>query len=66
MRTLYQLIGDGIEELWYFPNELSSTDIIKYYEEWEQQELTDSFEEFMVRAYPEIDCERVFVEEVYV
>lgn len=66
MRTLYQLMGDGIEELWYFPSELEVEDIQNHYSRWEEQELITSFEEYMEFNYPEIDCERVFVEEVYI
>lgn len=65
MRILYQLIGNDIKELWYFPIEVSESDIREAYRNYKQSDY-DSFEDYIDEYNPQLDGERVFVEEVYV
>lgn len=62
-RTLYQLLGEDIEELWYFPTDITEEKIQELYNDYckNWQWLHNSFEEFMKDRYYNIDCERVFV-----
>ena len=62
---LYQLFGEGIEELYWFPIQISEDNIKEAYRQFEQSE-SDDFEEFWYENFPDLEMERVFVEEVYV
>lgn len=65
-KRLVQLLGDLTEELWYFPLEIKDEDIQMFYKMYEEQEDIDMFEEYMEENHPDIDCERVFVDEIYI
>lgn len=72
---LIQLIGDGIEELYYFPDDIEDDEIIALYKKWEwftseeslkeEGEYSD-FEDYLAVTTPEMKVERVFVDEIYV
>ena len=65
-KRLVQLLGDGIEELWYFPEDVTDEQIQKIYKDWENNDDYDSFEEYLEEYIPQMDAERVFVDEIYV
>lgn len=65
-KRLVQLLGNEVEMLWYFPIEVEDEDIQMFYHNYEKQEDIDLFEEYMEENHPDINCERVFVDEVYV
>ncbi len=69
MSRLIQLMGDNIEELWNFPDEVTDEQIETWCKEYLNQdsedEYYDSLDEFMDKKYPEVDCNRVFVDEIY-
>lgn len=63
---LFQLLGDGIEELYYTENFAITDDNVKeYYQQWEKLD-SDDFEEWMDQKHPEAGLIRVFVTEVNV
>lgn len=62
-KILYQLLGENTEELWYFPYDIEIETIKAFYKQYEES-VCDDFEQFMNEFHSEIDCERVFVEEV--
>lgn len=65
-KQLYHLIADGgIEELWYFSYEISELNIKLFWKEFQESE-EESFEDFMNNKYPEVECEREYVTEIYV
>ncbi len=66
MKTLYQIMGDGIEELWYFPNDVTTEEIKEVYSHYNKQGDYDTFEEYLEQYNPQMDAERVFVNEIYV
>jgi len=62
---LYQIFGEGIEELLWFPVQVS-TDVIKEaYSKFESSDY-DDFEEWWAEIYSPLQMTRVFVEEVYI
>ena len=63
---LIQLLGEGIEELWEFPNDVTDEDIQKLYKEYEDNDEYDLFEEYLDEYAPQMQGERKFVDEVYV
>lgn len=72
---LVQLLGDGIEELWEFPDDVTDEEIQKLYKEWEwftaEESLKDNnkyttFEEYLDEYAPQVQGERKFVDEIYV
>jgi hypothetical protein len=66
---LVQILGENVEELWYFPDEISNDQLKSWYEEYEENTFDhneESFEDFMENKYSEIECNRVFVDEIYV
>jgi len=66
---LVQILGENVEELWYFPDEISNDQLKSWYEEYEENTFDhneESFEDFMGNKYSEIECNRVFVDEIYV
>jgi hypothetical protein len=62
---LIQLYADGFEALYNFDDTISDQMIKTSYEEFEQSEY-DDYEEFMNETYPDIFCDRVFADEVYI
>lgn len=69
MKKLIQLLGENVEELWLVPVTTSNSQFKAWYEEYENNTFDhneESFENFMENQYPESDCERVYVEEIYV
>lgn len=68
-KILYQLLGENVEELWYFPENISIQEIKTFFKIFEEDTFGHNccdFEEFMSNYYSEIECERIFAEEVYV
>lgn len=66
---LIQLMGENVEELWNFPDETTDEQIKSWYKEYEDdtcEHNEENFESFMENRYPELDCERLFVDEIYV
>jgi hypothetical protein len=64
-KKLVNLIGDGVEELWYFPTNIDN-DVIKGFYKQYLKTTHDSFEEFMQEFNQHIECERVFCDEIYI
>ena len=63
-KTLYQLKKDDFEELCYFNNEVSTSQIKEAYKGYERSEF-DSFEDYVEEWCPDYGYQRVFVEEIY-
>lgn len=63
---LIQLLGDGVEELWEFEDDIGDGDIEGYYKEYLDYEASESFEDFMELFHPEVECGRKFVDEIYI
>jgi len=72
---LIQLIGDGLEELWNFPDDVTDEEIIKLYREWNsftaEEGLKDNneyttFEEYLDEYAPQMQAERIYVDEIYI
>ncbi len=62
---LVQLLGDSIEELWEFPDKTGDLLIVEWYKEYIASDY-DLFDEFMEDKYPGIECNRKFVDEIYI
>jgi len=63
-KVLWQLYAQDIEELWKFPLSIKEEQIRKYFDKF-MDSNEESLEDFMAIIYPEIDCERVFVNEIW-
>ena len=61
---LIQLMGDGIEELYNFDDEITDEQIQEWYKQYQDSD-SESFEEFLNDVCL-IDADRVFVDEIYV
>ena len=64
IKILWQLYAQDMEELWEFPLSVKKDKIRKYFEEFMDSD-EESLEDFMVITYPEIKCERVFTNEIW-
>lgn len=62
---LVNIIGDGVEELWYFPEEIDDDTIKGFYKQY-LKTTHDSFEDFMQEFNQHIECARVFYDEIYI
>lgn len=62
---LVQIMGDGIEELWEFPEDLSNEEIKEAYCSYLESHF-DSFEEYIEEYNPQLGGIRLFVEEIYI
>lgn len=72
---LIQLMGDGVEELYNFPDDVTNEEIKKLYKEWRQFTAEESirdngeystFEEYLDEYSPQMQAIRLFVDEIYV
>lgn len=72
---LVQLLGDGIEELYNFPDDVTDEQIQKLYRDWIWFAAEESikngdeyytFEEYLDKYAPQVQGERLFVDEIYV
>lgn len=61
---LIQLLGDGIEELYTFDNDVTDEEIKQFYKQYKESDSED-FEEYLNEVLF-IDGDRVFVDEIYV
>jgi len=57
-------MGDGIEELYNFDDEITDEQIQEWYKQYQDSD-SESFEEFLNDVCL-IDADRVFVDEIYV
>lgn len=64
MKTV-QIIADGFEGLFNFNSKTTDKEIKSFYKEFEKSEY-DDFEDYMNEAHPDIVCERIFVDEIYI
>ena len=64
-KKLVNILGDGVEELWYFPTDIDNETIKGFYKLY-LKTTHDSFEDFMEEFNQHIDCERVFCDEIHV
>ncbi len=62
---LVQLLGEGVEELWEFPDDFTDNQIKESYTDYKNSEY-DSFEEYIDNYNPQLGGIRKFVDEVYV
>lgn len=74
-KRLVQLIGDGCEELWYFPEETTNEEIERLYSDWLEFDMKNwdkegneiqTFEDYVDHVGTWKEAERVFVDEIYV
>ena len=64
-KRLVQILGDGWEELWFFPSDLSDEEIQESFNMYKDSEY-ESFEEYVDEENPQLGGERVFVDEIIV
>lgn len=62
---LVQILGECIEELWEFDEDIKDEQITEFYKEYQESEY-ELFDEFMEEQHPEVQAERKFVDEVYI
>jgi len=65
MERIVQILGDGVEELWKFPEDVTDDEIKMLWKEYELSD-SDNFEEYLVETAPQVQGERIFVDEIYV
>lgn len=63
---LIQLIGNGLEELWEFPDDVTDEQILKAYKAYINHPDYESFEEYINEYNPQLQGERKFVDEIYI
>lgn len=63
--TLFQVLEDGTEELWWADEGITSEIMEEYFKEFKETEF-DEFGEFMESEHPDINTYRVFTEEIYI
>lgn len=63
---IVQILGDGIEELWSFPDGVTDEEIKETYKRFQNQEDYEIFEEYVDEYNPQMNAYRVFVDEIYV
>jgi len=63
---LVQLLGDGIEELYNFPDDVTDEEIKTLYSEYLRMDEYETFEEYLDEYAPQVQGERLFVDEIYV
>ena len=63
---LVQLLGDGIEELYSFPDDVTDEEIKTLYNEYLEMDEYETFEEYLEEYAPQVQGERLFVDEIYV
>ena len=75
MRIVQLMGNDGFEELYNFPHDVKDEEIQMLYKEWEgftsEESLKDNsdyttFEEYLEEYAPQMNTERLFVDEIYV
>lgn len=64
---IIQLMGDGIEELYNIPDEMTDDQLKELYKEFlENDDGTYDFEGYLEEHHSEHGIERLFVDEIYV
>jgi hypothetical protein len=63
---IIQILGDGIEELWQFPDDVTNKEIKNLYERYQKNEDYETFEDYINEYIPQMDGQRIFVDEIYV
>lgn len=64
---LIQLLGEGIEELWEFPDDITDEEIKEVYKTYQNHpDYEESFEEYLEEYNPQMQGERKFVDEIYI
>jgi len=63
---IIQILGDGIEELWQFPDDVTDKEIKNLYEKYQNNEDYETFEDYIDEYVPQMDGQRIFVDEIYV
>jgi hypothetical protein len=63
---LIQILGEGIEELYNVPDDVTDENIKELYSHYKQQNDYETFEEYLDEYCPQMQMERVFVDEIYV
>jgi hypothetical protein len=63
---IIQILGDDIEELWQFPDDVTNKEIKNLYEKYQNNEDYETFEDYINEYVPQMDGQRIFVDEIYV
>jgi|Laugresu1bdmlbsd_1035121.scaffolds.fasta_scaffold437331_2 hypothetical protein len=63
---IIQILGDDIEELWQFPDDVTNEEIKNLYERYQNNEDYETFEDYINEYVPQMDGQRIFVDEIYV
>ncbi len=63
---IIQILGDGIEELWQFPDDVTNEEIKNLYERYQNNEDYETFEDYISEYVPQMDGQRIFVDEIYI
>ena len=63
---IIQILGDDIEELWQFPDDVTNEEIKNLYERYQNNEDYETFEDYINEHVPQMDGQRIFVDEIYV
>jgi hypothetical protein len=68
--NLYNILGDGVEELYWCEKEIDEDVLAEYYRNWEESEFSDfnlvEFEEWWNEKYPDVYIHRVYLNEIYI
>jgi len=63
---IIQILGDDIEELWQFPDDVTNEEIKNLYERYQNNEDYETFEDYINEYVPQMGGQRIFVDEIYV
>jgi hypothetical protein len=64
-KRLVQILGDMWEELWYFPQDVTDEQIKESFQRYRDSDY-ETFEEYLDEENPQMDGERVFVDEIII
>lgn len=64
-KRLVQILGDMWEELWYFPQDVTDEQIKESFQRYRDSDY-ETFEEYLDEENPQMDGERVFVDEILI
>lgn len=65
---LYNILGDGVEELYWAEKEVDEDVLKEVYRNWEDSDVYDEmeFEDWWNEKYPDVYIHRVFLTEIYI
>ena len=66
--NLYNILGDGVEELYWCEKEVDEDVLAEEFRNWEESDFRGDgdFEEWWNNSYPDVYIHRVFLNEIYI